>query len=118
MKRIEDVDFRRTYGDTPPSFERRVAYALGHVEEEKTVKKWPIKTVVLVCIMLLALGAVAYAAVTSLVAKQYGAFYGEDKGEVEWSRNSVSDDVVTINAIDGSLVDGRMIESLSGLLNK
>ena len=33
MKRLEDIDFRKTYGDVPESFQHRVQYALRRTEE-------------------------------------------------------------------------------------
>lgn len=78
MKRLEDINFKQTYGDVPESFKRRVQYALRRTEEEQPMKKATMRTVVIALVLCL-LAATALAAVVSNTADFFGRFYGEEK---------------------------------------
>lgn len=77
MKRLEEVDFKKTYGDVPQSFQRRVEDALRQTKEEQPVKKFTLHTVLATVLIVILLAAAAYAAVTSRTADWFSAEYGE-----------------------------------------
>lgn len=81
MKRLEDMDFSKTYGDVPESFSHRVQYALRRMEEEKTVKKATFRTMAIVLVLTL-LAVSALAAVATNTLDFFGSFYGESKREM------------------------------------
>ena len=125
MKRLTDIDFQKTYGEPPESFQRRVAYALRQTEEEKPVKKFTLRTAILVAIMVLALGAVAYAAITSQTADIFGWFYGAEKkdelmtGDIAPTRQStqLGDVVYTLEDIvykNGDIYGSGFIKPAEG----
>lgn len=78
MKRLEDIDFKQTYGDVPESFSRRIQYALRRTEEEQPVKKVTVRTFS-IALALCLLAATAVAAVASRTMDFFGSFYGEEK---------------------------------------
>ena len=72
----DDLDFARTYGSVPDSFQRRVQYALRSIEEEKTMRKPTLRTIAIV-IALLTFATAACAAVISRTVDVYGSIFGE-----------------------------------------
>lgn len=80
MKRLTDIDFKRTYGDVPDSFHRRVRFALHRTGEEKPVKHVTLRTI-LIAALLVVIVSVALAAVLSPTASIFGWFYGPKKQE-------------------------------------
>lgn len=62
MKRLEDVDFKQTYGDVPESFHRRMQLTLHRTEEEKPMKRISFRAVLITAIIIVATMAVAFAA--------------------------------------------------------
>lgn len=72
--RLEDMDFKKTYGDVPASFQHRVQYALRQTEEAKPVKRLTRLTVVLV-VVLVALATTAVAATISKTIEFFSKDY-------------------------------------------
>lgn len=78
MKRIEQVDFKQTFGDVPASFASRVSHTLNHLDETPQPKGHaPLRTAILIA-ALLTLTVTALAAIISQTTDWFGAFYGED----------------------------------------
>lgn len=79
---LKKLDLQNTvYGDIPASFQHRVQHALRRTqEEEKPVKRFTIRTVV-IALVLVAIVSVALAAITSMTAERYGQQYGEEYKE-------------------------------------
>lgn len=75
MKNLDD--FKRMYGATPDSFQRRVALALKETEE-RPMKKFTIRTALVAAVILVLLMAAAYAAFSSQVTEFFGRLYGSD----------------------------------------
>ena len=63
MKQLNRIERERVFGSVPEVVERRMSYALKHLEEEAPMKKRTIP--VLVLVLLLALVGIAYATVSS-----------------------------------------------------
>ncbi len=55
---------KNAFGKAPDSFKSRVAFTLNHVEEEKKVKKFSIRLIIIVGIILILMAGVVYAAST------------------------------------------------------
>lgn len=72
----DDLDFARTYGSVPDSFQHRVQYALRGIEEEKTMRRPTLRTIAIV-IALLSFATAACAAVISRTVDVYGSIFGE-----------------------------------------
>ncbi|NLO85114.1 MAG: hypothetical protein GX096_06780 [Clostridiales bacterium] len=81
MKKMTNADWQRAYEPLPDMLESRVQYTLSHLEGEKHVRKFSMRTAVLVLALLLALGGVAYAIIHSQTAEFFGEFYGEERKE-------------------------------------
>lgn len=63
MKRMQDIDFTKTYGNPPPSFEHRVQYALRKTEEaDKPMRKASLRVVLITALIIAAMTTVAVAA--------------------------------------------------------
>ena len=78
MKELrDDLDFSRTWGSMPASFEHRVQYALRRTEEDKPVKKPVFRTIAIV-IALLTIATAACAAALSRTAEVYGSMFGQE----------------------------------------
>lgn len=73
----DDLDFSRTWGSMPSSFEHCVQYALRRTEEDKPVKK-PIFRTIAIVIALLTIATAACAAALSKTAEVYGSMYGQE----------------------------------------
>lgn len=107
MKRLSDIDFTKTYGDVPESFQHRVQYALRQTEEAQPVKRFTLRTVIIAAVLTILLGTVAYAAITSSTVDWFSQFYGEDwknavlQGDIAPSGQSIQlgDVVYTLNDV-------------------
>jgi len=63
MKRMQDIDFTKAYGNPPPSFEQRVQYALRQTEEEEQiVKKTSLRVILLTALIIAVMTTAAFAA--------------------------------------------------------
>lgn len=76
MKRMQDIDFSKTFGTPPPSFEQRVQYTLRRTEkEEQAVKKMSLRfifvTVLIIAVMTTAAVAAGQLANWSDYFRQY-----------------------------------------------
>ena len=72
-----DLDFTRTWGSMPSSFEHRVQYALRLTEEDKPVKKPVFRTIAIV-IALLTIATAACAAALSKTVEVYGSMFSQE----------------------------------------
>lgn len=81
MKRLEDLPLKAVYGDVPQSFERRVQYALRRTEEEKHMRKFTLRTLLLTALLVCLAAAVAYAALSSQTAELFGKYWSEEYQE-------------------------------------
>lgn len=80
--KLEDINFKKTFGDIPDSFERRVQHTLHQTKAEaKSMKKITFRTSLILAALLMFITAVAYALITSPTADIFGWFYGENKKE-------------------------------------
>lgn len=80
MKRLEDIDFRKTYGDVPESFQHRVQYALRRTEEEKPVKRKAMSSLVVILYAILAVAAAVAASIPG-TTEWFRQFYGDAFGD-------------------------------------
>ena len=80
MKRLEDIDFRKTYGDVPESFQHRVQYALRRTEEEKAVKRKAMSSLVVILYAILAVAAAVAASIPG-TTEWFRQFYGDAFGD-------------------------------------
>ena len=101
----DDLDFARTYGSVPDSFQHRVQYALRSIEEEKTMRKPTLRTIAIV-IALLTFATAACAAVISRTIDVYGSMFGEAfKQKLEEGELAVSGATYEIGGVVFTLDD-------------
>lgn len=77
MKRMQDIDFTKAYGNPPPSFEHRVQYALRKTEEaNKPVRKTSLRVMLITALIIVAMTTVAVAASQLMGWTEYfGQYY-------------------------------------------
>lgn len=93
--KLDDMNLpQRVYGDVPQSFQHRVEYALRQTKEERPMKRFTLRTVALV-LVLVAIASIACAAVLSNTTEFFGEYYGASwrfaatKGDIDTTRPSV-----------------------------
>lgn len=93
--KLDDMNLpQRVYGDVPQSFQHRVEYALRQTKEERPMKRFTLRTVALV-LVLVAIASIACAAVLSNTAEFFGEYYGASwrfaatKGDIDTTRPSI-----------------------------
>ncbi len=76
MKRMQDIDFTKAYGNPPPSFEQRVQYALRKTKEaDKPVRKASLRVVLITALIIVAMTTVAVAASQLMGWTEYFGHY-------------------------------------------
>ncbi len=79
---MKNEKWGQVYEPVPPELDLRLAYTLAQLEEENPkARGLTLRTAVIVMALLLALGGVAYAVISSKVADIYGWFFGAEKKE-------------------------------------
>lgn len=93
--KLDDMNLpQRVYGDVPQSFQHRVEYALRQTKEERPMKRFTLRTVALV-LVLVAIASIACAAVLSNTTEFFGEYYGASwrfaamKGDIDTTRPSI-----------------------------
>ena len=61
---MKDASYQNAFGKAPDSFKRCVTSALSHMEEEKSMKKFSVRLIVIAAILLILMAGVVYAAST------------------------------------------------------
>ncbi len=113
MKRMQEIDFRKTWGDVPPAFAARMDLTLRRLQntekERKPMKKTSI-ALVLVC-ALLAMATVAIAATLSHTADFFGRFYGpEFQAKLEGGTTIPREQSATMKGASFSFYDAVIVE--------
>lgn len=75
-------EYKNAFGKAPESFKSRVAFTLSHVEEERKVKKFSVRLVLIAGVILILMAGVVYAA--SMQWKLFDIFdnvYGRTPGD-------------------------------------
>ncbi len=113
MKRMQEIDFIKAYGDVPPAFAARVDVTLRSLQttekEKKTMKKTTI-ALVLAC-MLLAMATVAIAATLSHTADFFGVEYGpEFQQKLEAGNVAPGGQFQTLNGVSFTLTDAVVVK--------
>lgn len=81
-------DWQSAYDPIPESLNLRVTFTLAHLEEEKPMRKFTLRTTAIVLALLIALCGIAYAAISSKNAELFGWLYGSawqqdiEKGDI------------------------------------
>lgn len=90
---LKELDLQNAvYGDIPESFQHRVQYALRRTQKEEVpVKRFTIRTAVIV-LVLVAITGVALAAISSITAERFGQLYGAD-----WKDAALQGDIDATN---------------------
>lgn len=93
--KLDDMNLpQRVYGDVPQSFQHRVEYALRQTKEERPMKRFTLRAVALV-LVLVAIASIACAAVLSNTTEFFGEYYGASwrfattKGDIDTTHPSV-----------------------------
>lgn len=76
MKRLEDINFKQTYGEVPDRFHRLMQASLQQTEEEQPMKRFSFRAVLITAIIIIATMAVAIAATQLGWVDFYGNNYG------------------------------------------
>ncbi len=75
-------EYKNAFGKAPESFKNRVAYTLTHMEEERKVKKFSLRLVLIAGIVLILMAGVVYAASTEWrLFNFFSGMYGRTPGD-------------------------------------
>lgn len=76
---MKQIDFKQTFGEVPESFSARVQVALRRTqEEEKPVKKFTFRTVLIAAVVMMSMMAVAIAATNGRLVDWFQEHYGAE----------------------------------------
>lgn len=72
-------DLKHAYEPMPQALEQRVAHTLAHLDQEKPRRRIPLRTAVIVTVLLVMISGICYGLIASKTVDIFGWFYGEDK---------------------------------------